>query len=114
MRERGASEPDAPFLRRLGLPLGDGRDRVVLDDRVEGLGDVVVVEPSSAPTERRGRLLAHEADVDEPERLGDERLHALVLVDDEAEGRELARTCARTESAKSARRRMRGASEDAP
>mgnify|MGYP006886187764 CR=1 FL=1 len=87
-----------PLLRRLGLPFCYGRYCVVLDDREDRLGDVLVVQSTPAPRERCRRAFAHETEVNVPERLGYERLCALILVDDEPECRKLTRACRTRES----------------
>lgn len=50
----------------------------------------MIKEPPTSPGEGNGRVVPRKRDVDVPELLGDEGLNALVLVDDKAEGGELA------------------------
>lgn len=86
--------PYSPLLSRLSLLLSHRRFLSFLYELKDHLDHVLIKQPPSTPGEtcRSSIFLGLDGKVDRPERLWYERLHSIVLLDDEAERRELTRT----------------------
>lgn len=87
-----STSDNAPFSRRLGFDVCDRCQRVLNALRVELDGDLDIEQMVPSPAKHDFAFVALLRDKDEPERFRDKGLHAFVLVDDEAEGWELARS----------------------